>query len=276
MTDDNGRVAIITAFGKWSYLRPAVACALRLRTWGFFEGDILIITDNELLARLHDDRFNTTLVNMETEVEKVGVMGQPEFSFGFNLRLNEWGNAWNEVLAIDSDIAAMQTVSTIFDHLEVESDLVAMSLDRFVNTWETRFKANHQYGSDAEWAYMRVGGYISKDIPTFNTGVMAWRSCEETDEWFKCFRHEWAKFKGRNQQALSRACANDEWFRESIATLPVEYNKNLFRKQDFRPHLHGDTVLFHGHRSSKEFYAEEYSEAEQLLHSVGLNRYMRV
>lgn len=273
--DDNDRVAIITAFGKWSYLRPAVACALRLRTWGRFDGDILIVTDNEPLARLHDDRFDTVQVNMRIEAERIGVRGQPEFSFGYNLWLNGWGSTWNEVLAIDSDIAAMQEVSTIFDYLNGDK-LVAMSLDRFVNTWETRFKANHQYGSDEEWAYMKAGGYVSKGVPTFNTGVMAWRSCEETDRWFEAFREEWWRFRGRNQQALSRAWADCEWFRESIATLPVRYNKNLFRKQDFRPHLHEDTILFHGHRSSREFYADEYGEAEQLLHSVGLNRYMRV
>ena len=204
MNADRG--AVFCATGNLCYLEAALISALALRQ---HEPTlpITLLSDSPDLERLNLDGTGITIRRVFPEVT---VHGEAFSSRWIKTRL-AWLSPYRDSLYVDADMLTMQPLGPLWQALDQHP--IGLVLDRLPMV----SLCDHVAPEEKTFTLEAVGG----DAQQFNSGLILWRSGEETDRLFEHWHQQWSHFARHDQLALVRAIASSGI---RVKSLPSSYN----------------------------------------------------
>lgn len=107
---------------------------------------------------------------------------------------------WKYVLYLDADITIHSDISFLFKLLQGGWELaICKDMDKYSEVGMA-IRPDNKDECDVTWDLMG-----SRQLLQYNGGMMAFRRCERTSEFFKMWQEEWDRWGKRDQAALLRA-----------------------------------------------------------------------
>lgn len=219
-----------------------------------YDGPITLVTD------LPDSSTGEPCAALDIDVRRVSLdCDGPYRSRYLKTQLAQL-TPYDRTLFLDADTLIMRPIDELFTY-----DL-ALALD-----------ARQTIGDSVEFLTAgNIDGAISDelqatlshcdaDFPHYNSGVIAWRTCEENDQLFSAWHHQWRQFGTRDQAALARALRTTK-----TPTTTLSKENNYFGEYG-SPNSNPSIVVWHAcgpmgriHRR----YPQLHSQAAQLVQGV--------
>lgn len=228
----NRRGVIYLALGSRRYL-ALCACSVQSLRWAGYEGPIRVLVDDIAVAEPAFHDLNVELVFVEKLPESEMA------SRSVKTRVYDFA-PWPQALYLDCDIIVLQNPESLWDELG-ESPLGIIDDNPLVS------ECTH--GTRREIELTLAQGVNGRQL---NSGVIAWRQCEETRAFFEQWHREWCRFSDIDQLALLRALSLSKL---DAKILPRVYNCSSY--DSVMEALSAKTIFWHalGGRDVKLFSA---------------------